>query len=142
MKTMRSLVIFAPLLAGCLSTDVPRLSIRADGAIIEARILSVEPVAAKNHGSLVFGQLRIVAQTRITSANLDCFVLSWNAIKSEKIYVDSIASVLTNPFPIDNREITVNVYWVFSEASLESHDLGDIRIEKSDAYIECLTYSA
>jgi len=131
---------FASLLAGCSSGSVPHQTIDVDGAVVEASFKNTQAAKDDPHDSLVFGTLRIVGERRIKSANLDCVALRLGNRLSEEIAVDSIASILTDPFPARDGRILVDVYWVFPEVKLDAQDLTNARIEKLAKLDRCITY--
>lgn len=132
--------LFASLLAGCSSGSVPHQTIHVDGAVVEASFKTARAAKDDPHDSLVFGTLRIVGERRIKSANLDCVALRLGSRLSEEIAVDSIASILTNPFPAQDGSILVDVYWVFLDVKLDAQDLTNPRIERLTKLDRCITY--
>ena len=66
--------------------------------------------------SLVYGSLDIRGKKKnIKMFNLDCIVLDIDGSKSEKIYVDSVAHILTSEYIANNNMISVDVYWKFNK---------------------------
>ena len=140
MNKITGATFFASLLAGCSSGSVPHQTIDVDGAVVEASFKNTQAAKDDPHDSLVFGTLRIVGERRIKSANLDCVALRLGNRLSEEIAVDSIASILTDPFPARDGRILVDVYWVFPEVKLDAQDLTNARIEKLAKLDRCITY--
>lgn len=139
MKKIIGSALLVSLLAGCPSATAPAQSIQVDGATVNAKLTSVRPSKPDGQGSLVFGTLQIIGQEEIKSANLDCVALKWGNSHSERIYVDSVTSVLTNPFPAKNGQIFVNVYWVLPNATLSARDLISVQVEKVNKLTGCIT---
>jgi hypothetical protein len=64
----------------------------------------------------VFGKLKAEDSNKnISAVNLDCFRLKIGDFLSENISVDSVASVLKNPYKAKNGKVMVSVYWVFED---------------------------
>lgn len=135
-----SLVFLMLLLAACTPDAVSSQSIEVDGASVSVQFISTKRAEPGGHGSLVFGKLVISGEEKIQTANLDCFTLSWNGHESERIYVDSVASIMTNSFPGKNGVVIANVYWILPNVSLSQQDLFEVRIKKSEGFTRCISY--
>ena len=108
--------------------------------MIEVKLTSVRPSMPDGHDSLIFGTLQVVGQEKFKSANLDCVALRWGSNHSKRVYVDSVASVLTNPFPASDGRILVDVYWALPNVKLDVQDLASVRVERNDKLADCINY--
>lgn len=102
-----------PLVGGCVKDIVVKEKrLWADG-LVKVRLKKAEN---KDGSGIVFGELSIVGTSRrIQSVDLNCVGLAISGLSSERLYVDSIAHVLTDKFLAKGGQIHVSVYWLFKE---------------------------
>ncbi len=82
-----------------------------------------------NQMTLVYGE---VSFTPIMDSgvvvNLPCLVLRLGEAKSEKVYVNSVAHILTDGFEISSESDSVRLYWKFL-GDHTTHQLKEIKVE-------------
>jgi len=104
-----------PLLA-CSASTSTSVSIIKDGVKISAKIGNTS-INDSTKAHFVHAKLIVHGSGKgLKSINLNCFALTVGNVTSDEIDVDSIASVLNDPYPADTHgRIDVAVYWVFSD---------------------------
>jgi len=118
-------LFFLFILWGCMKPSVAREKVLRD---VSVSVVLREVKQAANGTALVYGTLTITGRNkRLQSANLDCFGLKSITSHSERIYVDSVAHILTNGYMAKNNKISVNVYWLFRNR-MQSNDLDQLDI--------------
>ncbi len=71
---------------------------------------------SENSTTLVYGTLEIKGGEKIIeTVDLECIILEIDKIKSNKLYIDSVAHILPSNYPANNNIISVNVYWKFDK---------------------------
>ncbi|WP_126683898.1 hypothetical protein [Dyella choica] len=112
----RTLILSASvLIMGCAIAKPTTVSLSAGGIQASAK-LGKASINSATQAHFVHAQLTLDDKAgKLKAVNLNCFVLVLNEITSDEIHVDSMASVLTDPYPADAKgRIQVPVYWVFS----------------------------
>ncbi len=62
--------------------------------------------------SLLYGSAEISKHdSKIKTINLDCLFLSVGKVDSQKVYVDSVASVITDAYPLPQSSTEISLYW-------------------------------
>lgn len=140
MNRMLNLLALMFILSGCISSRPDSKSIDIEGATVTVKLTSTKHAKPEGSGTLVFGKVDIKGQKGIKSANLDCLMLVGEGYKSEHIYIDSVASVMTNEFPGENGAVVVDVYWFLPGSSASHVDLDTTKIQKSEDGIRCISY--
>ncbi|WP_374335633.1 hypothetical protein [Leeia sp.] len=106
------------LLSGCQPAPAEITLKEGDAriAITKTRAVTSDEKVDR-HQTLLYGTLQISQSTlRHTRANLNCLTATMGNQPDRGGYVDSIASVLANPYPLQRKETTIKVYWVFDGA--------------------------
>lgn len=141
MKKFICLLLISSFVSGCFAANVPTQAIEIDGATFSVEFNTVESAKSEGAGSLVFGKLAVVGQRQIESVNLECVAIEWNNHESQKLYVDSVASVLTNPFAATKDGlVVVDVYWLIPSVSFREINLTNLRLVQSSAVDRCVSY--
>lgn len=142
MKFMLSGMTLAVLLSACAARSEMHLESQVNGATVTVWLTSVDETAGKD-GSLVHGRIEIRGPRPLVSADLDCIAIATTTARSQRIYVDSFASVLTEKFPAHNGVVGAKVYWLIPSLRPSELDLTTIRLAsaKSKGASECVKYS-
>lgn len=110
------LVLMSVPMLACSASTPTAVSITKDGVKISAKIGNTS-INDSTKAHFVHAKLIVHSSgKRLKSVDLNCFVLTVGDITSDEIDVDSIASVLNDPYSADiHGQIDVAVYWVFSD---------------------------
>jgi len=129
-----------------LACSTPRssvISLVKDGVQVSAKLGRVS-VNGATEASFVHARLTLHNKgRRLKSVNLNCLVLTIGNVVSDEINVDSVASVLNDPYPANtDGQIKVSVYWVFSSGKIV--DIRELPVSKlsvrSDLKSPCFRY--
>lgn len=106
------------LLGGCVKdTVVKEIQLWPDTVVK----VSLRKIESRGVNTLVFGELSVIGLgRRIQSADLNCIGLVLNHLSSKRLYVDSVAHVLTDGFLAREGKIDIGVYWLFDGPLKES----------------------
>lgn len=110
------LVLMSVSMLACSPSTSAVASITKNGVKISAKIGNIS-INDSTKAHFVHAKLIVHSSgKKLKSVNLNCFVLTVGDITSNEIDVDSIASVLNDPYPADiHGQVDVAVYWVFSD---------------------------
>ena len=132
------LVIF---LTSCEESHVMKDNISINNINISVVVDKVKYKKDKN-SSFAYGKLAIKTNNfteRSLSMNLNCIKIMLDGIGSDKIYIDSIASVLTDNYKFVDNKIDVKVYWVFNKVNVTNNTDVDIDMSKFNEHT-CIKY--
>lgn len=140
MNRLLNLLPLILILTGCMSPHPYSKSIGIEGATATVKLISTKNAKPEGSGALVFGKVEIKGPKKIKFANLNCLIIVSDGYKSEGIYIDSLASVVTNEFPGENGAVAVNVYWFLPGFSSNNLEMDTITIQKSEDEMLCISY--
>jgi hypothetical protein len=136
------LVIASALLLGCgtATTETTVLTVNQVRASAKITAISVNEATGAHfvHAMLVIED----KGKKLKSLNLSCFALKIKGVLSDEINVDSVASVLANPYPADaNGRVRVPVYWVFfASKAVDQHSLPSAELVEKLETSSCFNY--
>ncbi len=71
---------------------------------------------SKKTPTFVYGSIEIKGEKKtINTVDLECIIMRIDGIQSKKLYIDSVAHILTSNYPANNNLISVDVYWKFDK---------------------------
>jgi hypothetical protein len=129
-------------LLACSISRLPTIFLIKDGIHASAKLDKVSTNDATQahfvHAVLVLDR----KDKKLKSVNLNCFTLTIKGVISDEINVDSIASVLTDPYPADAEgRVQVPVYWVFSaKKTLNDRSLPSAQLGVKSGLDSCFRY--
>jgi len=135
-------VIVLTVTLTCAKCKVIKENISLGHVLINVEITKMRH---KDNVTLVYADLEIKGQDKILkTANLDCITINFGNLKSEKIYIDSVADFLTTDYQAKNNKIKANVYWLFN-TNLDENSLGKFQIvvkpdKNKTNNLECFFY--
>lgn len=134
-------IALVTLLSACAARSEVRVESEIDGASVTAWLYTANEAADKSD-TLVHGRIEIRAQKPIVSAKLDCIGLAAETVGSKQIYVDSVASVLTDTYPARDGMVAAKVYWLIPKIRPDDLDLSQLRlsINQKNSNHECVKY--
>ncbi|MEW9573837.1 hypothetical protein ABQJ54_18960 [Rhodanobacter sp. Si-c] len=144
MKFVRSSLLgFMPvIMLACAASGSPAISLVKEGVQVSAKLGKIS-INNATQAHFVHAELTIYNKSKkLKSANLNCLALTVGGVVSDEIDVDSIASVLSDPYPADaNGQIKVPVYWVFSAGKVRDiQGLPDAKLSVKSGAASCFRY--
>lgn len=140
---VRSLVVFASFLVmGCAMAKSMTASLSVGTVQVSAKLGKVS-INGATQARFVHAELTLDDKVRrLKSVNLSCITLTIEGTASDEINVDSIASVLTNPYRADaNGQVRVPMYWVFSaQNSVDDRSLSAAKLGIKSDTSSCFHY--
>jgi hypothetical protein len=137
------LMLASVSMLACSASKFTTVSFVKDSVQISAKLGKVS-LNESTKAKFVHAKLTVYNKDKkLKSVNLNCFVLAVGNTTSDEINVDSIASVLSDPYPADSHgKIKVPVYWVFSEGrGFDSRNLPSAQLSmKSGMDSSCFRY--
>jgi len=133
---------------GCQSSEALSLNTSKETESIDINI-TINKVTYHQNTKKYFAHGNLTIHTRnyqksIKQAYLDCFQIQINNVYSNEAYVDSIASVLKNPYKPKEvkNSLQVNVYWVFEKNPINSSN-NVLIIRDKDKYhgLQCVDFT-
>lgn len=120
-RSMIGAVLAGLLCSACSAAGDRSIFSKMEGGEVRVIVRNVRNAAHLNiHGVAVYGELIMQSDGRLRSADLGCILLSADGTRSTKPYVDSVAHVMTNSYPVDKDGIVrANLYWVFAGRDIE-----------------------
>lgn len=141
LATLLAVAVSSFLLA-CSVSRSPTIFLTKDGIHVSAKLdnISINDATQAHfvHAVLVLDG----NDKKLKSVNLNCFNLTIKGVVSDEINVDSIASVVTNPYPADAKgRVQVPVYWVYSpKKTLDDRSLPSAQLSVKDRLDSCFRY--
>jgi len=136
LEILRTAGLFLTVLSlvACMNDGTARNKLLHDGISVKVQINKLTYPSTGNV-SYVHGRLSITSSVkRLISANLDCIALGKNELRSRKLYVDSMAHILTDAYEAKDNQIDVNVYWFFDKI-LNADDINELEIMLAKEYV-------
>ena len=100
-------------MSGCIEETHLKAQISSNDIGVIVDVVNVKPFSENGtekslvYGSLAFEDLKHIA----ARVNLTCIAISIGDIKSENIYVDSVAYILPESYKLNGDQKKVSVYW-------------------------------
>ncbi len=100
-----------------------------DSHIIQYKyFLKVGCSDAYDKTTYAYANLEVIGQKKtLKKANLNCIQIKINSFESKKLYIDSVAYVLSDGYQAKENKINVKVYWLFN-VKIEEKDIDKFRI--------------
>lgn len=108
-----ALLISAVVLLGCSRQELASTNFESSGTAGVLKIWELAPSHDGNPGvSLVRGTLQIDNRDgQIDKIDVSCLELELNGVVSSKVYIDSVAHVLTDALPVAAEMHSIDLYW-------------------------------
>ena len=101
-------------LASCYNPLVTKDLRYQDDVYIQIGLTKAEHFKSPMEEIAIFGRLDIKGISgELESADLGCIQIIVNGVHSKKLYVDSVAHVMTEDYKASSGNINVDVYWLF-----------------------------
>lgn len=145
MKAQHLTIVFLVALScsACAESMQLHLTTVLNGATVDATIDKVQSAPGVSGSAAVYGKIRLYSNKPIKWVNLECIRLAAGKTNSNKLYVDSIASVLAERYSANNHSaVEVPVYWVFTSRKPSDIDFGSARLMVRNNGRRCITYAA
>lgn len=110
---LKSTLLMVLTLFGCSDTEFEKKAMINDKASITIKIYDLKYDESANK-TLVYGNMIINSKIKMGIIDLNCIQLSYKEGISDKIYVNSVAHILTNQYIVDSSVLEESVYWSFN----------------------------
>jgi hypothetical protein len=102
-------VVLTVSYAGCKER---KQNLQWEEALIHVNITKLKTI--NNKSTYVYADLEVTGQGKILKkANLNCIQIRITNQDSKKLYVDSVAHILTDGYHAKDNKIHVKIYWLF-----------------------------
>lgn len=118
------------VLLGCSRQEIYEAEIESDGPDAVLKVVKIAPSHDGKPGvSLVRGTLEIDNRDgEANKINLTCLELELDGVRTDSVYVDSVAHVLPDGFQVAADSVSIDLYWTIAIPVEAADSIGNVRL--------------